>query len=64
MEEGGMRGVLKFATFFQILSLKIVIFCGCQKYMTPKWFKITTNSINSSSNFLFNIKQARYILTA
>ena len=43
---------------------KLVIFCGRHKFVTPKWFKITTNSIIRGSSF-FNIKpQARYILTA
>ena len=44
---------------------KFVIFCGCHKCMTLKWFKITANSIAAGSSFFFNIKsQARYILTA
>ena len=43
---------------------KISHFCGRHKCMTPKRFKITTNSIIRGSSFLFNIKpQARYILT-
>ena len=44
---------------------KIGYFCGCHKCMTPKWFKITTNSIIRGSSSFFNIKpQARCILTA
>ena len=44
---------------------KLVIFCCHHKFITPKWFKITTNSTNRGSNFFCNIKpQARYILTA
>ena len=35
-----------------------------KKCMTPKWFKITTNSIIKGISFFFNIKQARYIFTA
>ena len=31
-------------------------FCGRHRCMTPKWFKITTNSIIRGSSFLFNIK--------
>ena len=43
---------------------KLVIFCDHHKCVTPKWFKITTNSIIRGSSFFFNIKpRARYILT-
>ena len=35
---------------------KFVIFCGRHKCITPKWFKITTNSIIRGSSFFFNIK--------
>lgn len=35
---------------------KLVIFCGPQKYMNPKWFKITTNAIIGGSSFFFSIK--------
>ena len=44
---------------------KLVIFCCHHKFITPKWFKITTNSTNRGSSFFCNIKpQAGYILTA
>ena len=44
---------------------KIGYFCGCHKCVTPKWFKITTNSIIRGSSSFFSIKpQARCILTA
>ena len=44
---------------------KLVIFCDRHICRTPKWFKITTNSIIRGSSFFFNIKpQARCILTA
>ena len=36
---------------------KLIIFCGRHKFMTPKWFKITTNStIRGSSFFLLQHK--------
>ena len=70
--EGEWRGVLRFATCLQILFLnkpkmycsflwmkgvtELIIFCGFHKYMNPKWFKITTNSIIRGSSFLFIIK--------
>ena len=38
--------------------------CMTPKYMIPKWFKITTNSIIKGISFFFKIKQARYIFTA
>ena len=44
---------------------RLVIFCDCHKCMTPKWFKITTNSITRGSSFFFNImSQARCIMSA
>ena len=42
---------------------KLIICFSRHKCMTPKWFKITTNSIIRSSGFIFNIK-AQYISTA
>ena len=35
---------------------KIGYFCGCHKCMTPKWFKITTNSIIRGSSSILNHK--------
>ena len=35
---------------------KIGYFCGCHKCMTPKWFKITTNSIIRGSSSKLNHK--------
>ena len=58
--------VLKFVTCLQILLLlnkrsivhfcewkviTLVIFCGCHKCMTHKWFKTTPNSIIRGINF-------------
>ena len=34
---------------------KLIIFCGRHKCMTPKWFKITTNSIITVSSLLISI---------
>ena len=34
---------------------QLVIFCGRHKCMTPKWFKITTNSVIRGSSFFFNM---------
>ena len=35
---------------------QLVIFCERHRCLTPKWFKITTNSVIRGSSFLFNIK--------
>ena len=34
-------------------------FCGRYKYMTPKWFKSTTNSIISGSSFFLTSSQTK-----
>ena len=34
----------------------LIIFCGRHERITPKWFKITTNSVTRGSSFFFNIK--------
>ena len=47
--------------YYSILQVKglgvtqLVIFWGCHKCLTPKWFKITTNSVIKVSS-IFNIK--------
>ena len=60
----GMRGYKFCHVSVDGVVTKLVIFCGCQKCMTPRWFKITTNSITRGSSFFFNIKsQSRYIMS-
>ena len=42
-----------FSVFSGCGVTNLLIFCGGHKYMTPKWFKITTNSvITGGSSFL------------
>ena len=35
---------------------QLVIFCERHKCLTPKWLKITANSVIRGSSFFFNIK--------
>ena len=57
-----------YCSFLQIEGVvvtKLAIFCGRHKWINPKWFNITTNSIIRSSSFFFNINpRVRYILTS
>ena len=64
--EMGLSHILMIVLFLS--NIRLVIFAKIEnnfdKFMTPKWFRITTNPIIRGSSFFFNIKPpARYTHT-
>ena len=50
------RFIVHFYRWWGLGVTQFVILCGYHKSMTPKWFKITANSVIRGSSFFLNIK--------
>ena len=54
------RSIVQFCRWRELWVTQLVIFCWRHKCMTPKWFKITTNSVIRGNSFFFNFKPDRF----